>query len=315
MGQSTEEMTAQLEEAIAGDVETSTTGEEATETASQATEKEASATEFKSSDKSKGPIPYERFAEVIGEKNTLKEQLEALESEKDELSTSLRQATELATRSREDLDVLNRIREAINAEDPRVVDSVTTLDKYLKGELEAIEEESSSPEEANERTRDLLKRTREDIEDRHADLKADLILQKADSVAEKWLEALPDEYNQQDREFVAELWTNRVDWDKVEDNPELLESELAETFQEAITRYGTPRGALLSPDDVEFVEETEAPEPPSPEQELSELLSSKNWSELKTVKTPAGKEVPTPVVGDDEFSREMAKALKIGNQS
>lgn len=308
MSKGTEEIAAALEEAIAGDVETSTTLD-ATETTASVEK----GTKSKTGDK--GPIPYERFAEIVQEKNTFKEQLTALEAEKNELSKSLQQAMNTVSAAQSDIDTLNRVRAASRASDDRVVQAVDLLDKYLKGELEEIAEDPTlTTDEVSKKTQDLLKRTQQNLNEQHADLRADLIVQRADALADKWLGALPDAYGQVDRDILGDLWANSVDWDAIENNPDILDQELASKFQAAIDRYGVPRGALLNPDDVEFVEETTTPEPPTPEEELRELIGNKDYSLFKTVKTPTGKETLRPAVGDDEFAADMAKALKLANR-
>lgn len=311
MSKGTEEIAAALEEAIAGDVETSTT-EDATETTASA-EKETQSAPTSKGDK--GPIPYERFAEVVSEKNSFKEQLTALEAEKTELSRSLQQAMDTVTNAQGDIDTLNRVRAAARASDSRVTDAVDLLDKYLKGELEEIvEDDTLSPDEVSKKTQDLLKKTQDSLNENVSDIRADIIVQRADALADKWLGALPEAYSQADRDVLGDLWANSVDWNSIEENPDTLDQELAGKFQAAIDRYGVPRGALLNPDDVEFVEETTTPEPPTPEQELAELIGDRDFSAFKTVKSATGKETLQPAVGDDEFAAAMAKALKLGNK-
>jgi hypothetical protein len=95
----------------------------------------------------------------------------------------------------------------------------------------------------------------------------------------------------------------------VERNPNQLDAILAESFQEAVNIFGSPRGKLINPDDVEFVNETTT-ESVDPVEELSALLRDKQYGGMKTVKTHGGKEVSMPSVSDDEFATDMAKFLK-----
>ena len=290
--------TGKLEEMLAGKeteasaVETSEAKEETRETKGKAP--------------AKGPIPYERFQEVVGQKNTLAEELEAIKASSSDDRNALTKLAAMLEEKEKDTSLLNDIRAL--ALDPKYRDALELIDKGLKGVEEEVETGKTTPEKATVETQKLIAK-QEAIEDSIADQKAELIIQRADMLADKWLEALPEEYTDADRKVIANLWTNGVDWDQVEQSPNQLDAILAKSFQESIDTFGIPRGKLINPDDVEFVEEkiTEAVDPVV---ELTALLKDKQYGALKSVKTHGDKEIFMPSVSDDEFASDMAKFLK-----
>lgn len=299
MAKGTEEVAAALEKAIADvDVVTSTTGEEATETAPEGKTQ-------------KRVIPYERFAEVIAQKNTLQEQIKAIESEKSEVQSSVKQLTDVLTKAQSDVQTLNNIKNMLHSDNPKAVEAVKIVDAYLKGELEEIvEDETLEPDQAVQQAKALLAKTKDELENQTQDIRADLIIQRADTLADKWLGALPQEYNEKDREIVAKLWTQMVDWETIEGNPSALDGELAQRFQEAIDTYGVPRGALLDPNQVEFVEEDKTPAVSTPEEELRALVATHSGKFSAWNADKKG-----PELSDEDFSRLLANAAKIANRS
>jgi hypothetical protein len=296
VGTGSDNPTAKLEEMVAGkETESSTvetSGKETSETKGKAT--------------GKGAIPYERFQEVIGQKNTLAEELQAVKSEASKDRDSLAKLATMLQEKENDTNILNEIRAlALN---PKYRDALELIDKGLRGVEEEVEAGETTPEKADIETKKLLAKQAQ-IEDSVADQKAELIIQRADLLADKWLESLPPEYTEDDRKVIANLWTNNVDWDSVEQNPGNLDKILAESFQQSINTFGTPRGSLLNPDDVEFVDETTT-KAADPVEELATMLRDKQYGATKLVKTHSGKEVPMPIIGDDEFAADFARVLK-----
>jgi hypothetical protein len=295
---SSENPTSKLEEMLAGkETETSTV---------ETSEVKEETRETKGKTPAKGAIPYERFQEVVGQKNALAEELATIKGASSEDRNALSKLAIMLEEKEKDTSLLNDIRAL--AIDPKYRDALELIDKGLKGVEEEVETGKTTPEKANVETQKLIAKQAV-IEDSIADQKAELIIQRADMLADKWLESLPPEYTEVDRKVIANLWTNNVDWNKVEQNPAQLDSILAETFQESINTFGIPRGKLINPDDVEFVEETTT-KAVDPMEELSTLLKDKQYGATKMVKTYGGKEVSMPSVSDDEFASDIGKILK-----
>src|SRR3990167_6113286 len=200
VAQASSEATSKLEEMLAGkETESSTveTSEEKEETR-----------ETKGKAATKGAIPYERFQEVVGQKNTLAEELEAIKASAAEDRNSLAKLATMLEEKEKDTTLLNDIRAL--AIDPKYRDALELIDKGLKGVEEEVESGTITPEKADAKTEKLLAK-QEAIEDSIADQKAELIIQRADLLADKWLESLPEEYTEADRKVIANLWTNSVD--------------------------------------------------------------------------------------------------------
>jgi hypothetical protein len=303
---SSENITEALEEALVEETNAET------DTAPVET-KTSDPSEAKTTSQDKGnTIPYSRFQEVVGQKNDLAAQIDMLDAAKTEALETVQNLSKQLDASRGELDLLNSIRALEH--DPTMGPVVQQLDKYFRGELEEIEEdESLSDEDKNARARQVLENKQEQLEDQITDAQAHLVLQQADQIAERWLEALPEEYDDKDREVIANLWTNEVDWDVVADDPDNLDNVLHESLQHVLELYGTPRGGFIDPESVEIVDETESVEA-TPEQELEALLSSRNFGALTETKD-GDKTILAPEVSDDDFTSAMAEALKIGNRA
>ena len=218
-------------------------------------------------------------------------------------------------------DTLNDLRQLAN--DPVHGPHVHYLHKILIGEQAEFEgtpslPEDATPEQKEEHKLNELAKQQELLQASIEDQRTDAIIQRADLIADHWLEALPAEYTPEDRNAIAHLWTSRVDWKAVESNPAVLEQALTDSFQESLNIYGVPRGTLFTPEQVEELKQSsgETPKALSPEEELGQLFASKNYSSFKSTgkKNSAGAEVLVPEVSDDDFTRDMAQALKIANR-
>ena len=197
--------------------------------------------------------------------------------------------------------------------DPRFKDDIEKLDHLLRtGDFPETEEapddksEEGKKESSDSKTRQLLEQTRESLEDRIANQEADIILGKADILTDRYLNELPDEYNDDDKRLIKELLTDRIDWEAVEDDPELLPEAFAEGFQETLNHYQTPKGFVPEPEENEE-------EPGKPEVTLESLMEQ-DWGKLKEVTTPDGKTVKVPAVSDDQYTNVLAEVIRQGRQ-
>ena len=264
-------------------------------------------------------VPYSRFQEVISQKNEFQNKAVQYEQKVGEYERTIANLTTMLKETKESDDMIKEIRSL--AHDPRHKPYVEYLHKVLMGEEPEVEEEVEedlSPQEVEDRRIQHLLKSQENLEEVIMDQRADAIIQKADSIADKWLEALPEEYTDEDRNSVAHLWTTRVDWNSIEANPTLIEQELARSFQDTLNLYGTPRGTLFTSEQVEELKKTttEEAKAPSPEEELAQLFN-KNYGGFKPSgkKNSAGAEIMTPEVSDEDFAKEFAQAMKLVNKS
>ena len=264
-------------------------------------------------------VPYTRFQEVISQKNEFQNKSIQYESKINEHEQTIANLTAMLKDTKESDDMIKEIRSL--AHDPKHRPYVEYLHKVLMGEPveEVVEEEDLSPQEVEDRRIQQLMNSQANLEDVIMDQRADAIINKADTIADKWLESLPEEYTNEDRNSIAHLWTTRVDWNGIEADPNSIESELARSFQDTLNLYGTPRGTLYTPEQVEQLQQTttEEAKAPSPEEELAQLFNNKSYSSLKGSgkKNSAGAEIMTPEVSDEDFARDFAQAMKLVNKS
>jgi hypothetical protein len=260
-------------------------------------------------------VPYERFQEVVGQKNELRSQLENVIGEKDEAVQTSNQLSKLIDEYKSSDEIVKELRGL--ADDEKYGPMVHALHNKIMGIEEEITEElkAEGKDVTDPEVKKFIKQQSEKVTEELEDTKAEILAAKADTLAEKWLNQLPDEYNEQDREVVALLWNQAVNWDAVGDNPDNLDAEMAKGLQETLDRYGTPRGSLLSKDEVEFVDEEKEAEQAAqhtPEAQLQALLDGKNYSGFKSVQR-GDKTVDVPEVSDDEFQADFARAMKLLN--
>lgn len=258
-------------------------------------------------------VPQSRFNEI---NEALKEtRLESKEARGQlaETQDRLVKMAELLEAKEADVQTLNEIKGYVN--DPEMKDHVLAIDQKLKG-IEAIQEEvdagETTPEDALEQTRDLLDEAREEMRDTQADVQADQLIARADVIAERLLQALPEEYNADDIGVINDLFHENVDWDATVADPDHLSEILTQGFQETIDRYGMPRGALFNAEEVEVLTpEVTAEDTQSPEEELAELMELP-WGGLKQEEV-GGKTVVSPELSDDDFNAMLAQGVRVAN--
>jgi hypothetical protein len=220
---------------------------------------------------------------------------------------------ELLEAKEADVATLNEIKSFVN--DPEMKDHVIAIDHKLKG-IDTIKEEvdagETTPEDAVRQTRELLDEAREELRDSQADVQADQLISKADVVANRLLNALPEEYNADDLSVINDLFHEKVDWDAAVANPDNLSEILTEGFQATIDRYGMPRGALFNAEEVEILTPEAAETPQTPEEELAELMDLP-WGQTKEVELANGKTTVEPEMSDDDFNTVLAQKIKLAH--
>lgn len=321
------ELAAKLAEAISSvdTAESATAETEQTET--QAQESEAAAketgekgksdaakvtTEKETSEEGKSQtVPYDRFKQKVDQVNELepfKTRAEELERQVSEFTTRERELQTRIEELEQEHTVLERVRAL--AKDDRYRPMVEKLDKAIRGVHEEVESGDKTEKEGQKEVADLVKQSRQELEDAFAEQRADLLWQQASSYAERLLEALPETYEERDRAMISKLWTPEVNWDSIEDNPDLLRDELLRSLKTVLEEYGEPRGALKQKvKDVETKSQQaaeQAQKGPDPEQEVRALLEQ-DWGAVKT--NDEGKVVGAEK-GDDEFSRALARVIR-----
>jgi hypothetical protein len=272
-----------------------------TETVVEDTTEEAEGTEETPDNR----VPYKRFSEVNTALKDTRAAQEVAQTQLAETQERLVKMVELLEAKDEDVRTLNEIKGYVN--DPAMKEHVLAIDAKLRGLEEEVDAGEVEPDDAIERARTLLEETREEVADTHADIQADALIQRSDIIAEQLLNALPREYNESDRAVINDLFTDKVDWDQAVANPDHLSEILTQGFQDTIDRYGVPRGALFTGNEVEELIPDEATNL-TPEQELEQEMDQ-DWGALKEVEVN-GVTKTVAEMSDEEFNALQARIIR-----
>ena len=257
-----------------------------------------------------------RFKEVIAEKNAATEALEATTTKYEELQGQNSQLIEMLQTREGDTQTMNQIKSlAQTSTDGRVQSAIDTLEAAMQGKLEEVVSEAAEAAEDGTITLDAAKKmvtdAQSELQSQLTDQRVDMLWDRARTIGNEWLEKLPEEYAQEDLTAVDEMFLNRVDWDAIEADPDSMTAHMHTAFQEAIQRYGEPRGALLNAipntDTEEGADEVDpVVAKAADDKEVVDKLSSIDWGKLDT----DGK----PVISEQDFKDQMANLLKYGNR-
>lgn len=255
----------------------------------------------KDTDKETKTVPYERLSQVVKQKNELSERSKNLE---EQLKAAVERENELRGRVgtlEQDKQILDAVKNL--AHDDRYRPHVEALDRALQGLDEEIEkaEEGGDKKAESEALKKFEEKT-EQLEDLFADQRAEQLWSETYDRAKQMLAALPEDYTDEDRAIIGELWTPRVDWDTIEAEgsnaiPEALNSSLANVIRD----YGIPRGALVN----KAVEETKSKIPNASilsDEETVKGILEKKWSETD--------DKGQPVLSEEEFKKGMAEVIR-----
>ncbi len=295
-GAEASDIAAQLDTAIDGteDSPTPETGKETT-------------TENESKGKAKA-VPYERFKEVIEDKNTLKAERDQIKEKYLEQTTTLANLTKMLETAKSDVDLVREIKDL--QRDPAMLPHLEAIDRKLKGIEAEVEETGNVDKDKVADVQKLIKAQKAQLDEQMQETRSEMLITRADQIADQWLGALPEEYTDQDRKVISKLWANEVDWNILENQPEKLNEHLRETFKSVINDFGVPRGKLIDPDDPDsYTIEIDEPEKKSIEDELMEAIGKKDYGKILDVEK-GGKKSRAAAVSDDEFAADMAKILK-----
>ena len=249
-------------------------------------------------------VPYDRFKEKVDALESATAKLEELTERDKELSVQL-------ARFEQANDVLERLRGL--AQDDRYKPLVETLDKALRGIHEEVKEGDKTEKQGDVATKKLFEDHKVQLEDALAQARADMIWQQVQTVSEQMLDALGEEYDDNDKEAIARLWTPATDWDAIEENPDDLRSHLLESLKSVVESYGEPRGALkakISQFEQKAQQTPETPVRVDPQEELKGILE-KDWGAVK--KNADGKVIGTEH-SDEDFAATLAKVMKMGRR-
>jgi hypothetical protein len=250
-------------------------------------------------------VPYKRFSEVNTNLKEARAANEATQTQLAESQEKLVRMAELLEAKDDDVRTLNDIKSFVN--DPLMKDHVMAIDAKLRGIDQEVEAGEIKPDEALTRAQELLEETREEVADTQADIQTDALIQRSEIITAQLLNALPREYNDQDRGIINDLFTDKVDWDEAVANPDQLSETLTQGFQATIDRYGVPRGALFTGQEVEELIPEEGTNL-TPEQELEQEMG-KEWGATKEIEVN-GVTKTVAEMSDEEFNAVQAKIIR-----
>jgi hypothetical protein len=250
-------------------------------------------------------VPYDRFSEVVKAKNEAIAKVESLEGQFDgakEREDSLRTRVGALENDHQILEAIKAL-----AGDERYRDHVIAIDKAIQG----IEDEVEVAEEAGDNS--ALLAAQKQLESKAAELetlvahqKADSLWEMSDKMATQMIDALPEEYNDEDKALLSKLWTPTVNWDGIEEEGrEAIQPELQTTFAQLIKNYGTPRGALIR--QVQQEVERDTPEANASPEEMVDSVLETDWS--------ARDEDGKAEHSDDDFTKMMAEVIRKTRQT
>lgn len=309
MAETAKDIAAQLDAAAAGVAEP-----ESTESPSTVNEGEVQDTSSHDSKGKQQPLhEIPRFQEVIQERKDALDAAQVAQARLADLEAQNTKLVELLEQASTDQNNLKRIQSLGLSKDERVVNALDTIDKALTGELEkmeakveAVQEAESKGEFSKEEAQKLINDLREEYDGKLATAQSDMIWQRAQSIAQNWLDGLPQEYTEQDVNSLDEMFLNRVDWEKVNTNPDQMSAVMYEAFEQALRDYGEPRGSLVqkAQSTIGQTEEGETQEslPEPTDSDILDKIRAIDWG-----KTDGdGK----PVMSDEEFTKHAANMMK-----
>lgn len=293
------EVVSKLENAVKADaamVESSTT--EAKETV---------ATEAAKTESGKKGTAQDRIQELVAERKAVEDKLKAVEDKlnlKDQEVHNLIESVKAREAAARVVDKINSLYSS-----GKFKAEIEALDAAIKGvEQEAVAVQTQADEAKVPANTDLAKfqaaaqRNQEEALAAIEEQKNDLLLMKSQLITEKLFAALPEtEYNEQDRKVLQNALVDHVDWEAIESNPSVLETEIAKGFQSTVSWYGDPRGKLQNTKQTQFTGETK------PAEETKTVDLSK--LELgKLIKDDKGK--VSPAITDNEFQALLAEEMR-----
>jgi hypothetical protein len=300
-------------DSVLNDVEPQTTTESAPEVktedvASKAVEEALKSTPDTQTDATGKTVPYDRFSEVVAQKNAASERLQALEAQYTSATEREDGLRERMAGLEQEHSVLEAIRDL--GRDDRYSDAVSKIDRALQG-IEDDVEAATTTEDGKDvvdnsallRAEQAFSEKTEELESLVNDQRVEGLWDKSQDYASAMLDSLPEEYTDTDRSRLSRMWTPRVDWNSIEEGgAESIPENLNGSFAELIKEYGAPQGAVAQTARDEVTQSIPEEARPSTPEAIVEGVMEKNWSETN--------EDGQAVLGDDEFAADVAKLLR-----
>lgn len=253
-------------------------------------------------------IPYDRFKEKVDQVAELTAKLEEVVGNAQSTTARETELREKIEALEEESDILNRVRGL--AENEKYRPLVEKLDAALKGIDEDVESgEKTEAQGAKEISR-LFGEQREELSEAFANQRADMLLENARMLSESILDSLPEDYDEGDRNQLADMLPDLVAWDTIEADPATMRDEIVEGYKSALIEYGEPRGALkarIAELETKTSEESVTDPVKDDEEFVRGILDDERMSKFKT---DDDGNVTEPEMSEAEFNDNFAQVLK-----
>ena len=254
-------------------------------------------------------VPYDRFSEVVRQKNEAVEKIKSLEGQFDGASDREKSLQDRIDGLETEHQIVKAIRDL--AQDERYRPHVVALDKALQGvddEVEAAKESGSVDLTDIDKAKAEYDKKLAGLADQLATQRAEVLWDQTNAAAKVMIDALPEEYSKVDRTRLQKSWIAEVDWNAIEEvGREAIPENLEVSFAKLIKEYGTPQGIIAKNAQREITKDNpEALKPPSPEAAVKTILE-KDWSGTN--------EEGEPLHSEDEFSTAFADLMRKTRQS
>lgn len=283
------------------------------------TEANAEAAAEEDADKSKpksGKNANSRIQELVAARKRIEAERDAFQNDLKKKDSELSDMLKMLQQKESDSRTIQAIKD-LHARDDKWRTTIEKLDKALKGEAVELEEEpvDDKPKDKVEaaelaKVRDLLSKSQAELEEKVAEQRANLILDKVDRIVDRYMENLPEGYGKEDRRILQETLSDHIDWNAINQNPDEVQKQVVAGLQKCITWYGRPKGETpTAPKDGQNGTSVVS-QPTDPKTELDGLLKRTDYGKAKITETKEGGRRFEPAVSDDQFVADLAKALR-----
>jgi hypothetical protein len=281
------------------------------------TEANAEAATEEDADKSKpkpGKNANSRIQELVAARKKIEADFAAAQADLKKKDSEMGDLLKMLQQKESDSRTVQAIKD-LHARNDKWRDTIERLDKALKGE--EVEIESEKPVDAKDKpeaaelakVRDLLSKSQAELEEKVAEQRANLILDKVDRIVDRYMDNLPEGYGKEDRRILQETLSDHIDWNSINKSPDDVQKHVVAGLQKVITWYGRPKGEAPAPS-KDAPNGASVTQPTDPKVELDGLLKRTDYGKAKIVETKEGGKRFEAAVSDDQFVADLAKALR-----
>lgn len=257
-----------------------------------------------------------RIQELVAARKKIEAERDAFQADLKKKDSEMGDLLKMLQQKESDSRTIQAIKD-LHARNDKWRDTIEKLDKALKGEEveldeEPVEGQAKDKAEAAElaKVRDLLSKSQAELEEKVAEQRATLILDKVDRIVDRYMDNLPDGYGKEDRRILQETLSDHIDWQAINAAPDDVQKHVVAGLQKCITWYGRPKGDAPAQTKDAPNGASSVTQPTDPKVELDGLLKRTDYGKAKIVETKEGGKRFEAAVSDDAFVADLAKALR-----